>query len=276
MAPRTLRGRRNAPLSSIEAAQLRALSSQQSVQPWLYHSNVKFYAEQAGDGPYTYVFTAGTTVTAFSYGVDGDKVAAGYIAADGPATYADTNLQKAFETKGAQQVRIKGLAIQPLAMCYHDGQAFKSDPDVLAFLSNSVAIDLGLDADLTFRVGTIPMVPGAGGLHGAGQSQVRPPGFEASIGPNISNQNNGWPVAGNFFAIPRELYWNPAGQQDSQLKVRLTATRGTTFVTDDRAEETDPANAASNISGFTAPAALVQGFKVILIGETVSPRSDAA
>jgi len=281
------------PLNECEAKQLDTLMRQKRLTRYPYYSTVKFNAPASGDPgavPVTYDLARGTIIEAFSYANGDPKVTAGYSNGDGVATKADTNITTRFQTIGGQNVIIHGIGLQwlPAAMTLNDGEVAPHrlrlpDAAFIAALNNSVSVELTLNADEnTFRMGTIGMLPGAGGLMG-GSDDISGDSSLAGNKRSIAFPTNGWPVRSNFFAMPEGLIWRNQGNADSQLKLKFEVTRAIQLFSGgspehniaDVAFDNTPAGVASG-AGQAFPTELVAELKVILIGSVLGPRTRSA
>jgi hypothetical protein len=277
-------------LSATEAASLETLKHQRSRVSWPYYSTVKFVALASGDpsqGAVTYDTPIGTEVRAFSYRVRGAKLAAGYTAADGLATIADTNLTSESETTAGQNVMIHGLAVQivPTSLHLNDGEALPHrarlpDARFLAALYESVSVLLTLNGDQqVFRLGTLGMIPGAGGLMGGSFDDIG----DTSLAGNdaqILFPQNGWPTRSNFFKIPEGLTWRARSKEDSQLNVVFNVTRAIRLLSGGSPEHNIQDVAFANAIGTQStgegkafPTELLATFKVFMVGQVVGPRT---
>jgi hypothetical protein len=282
------------PLDPCEQQQLQVLEEQDRVTSWPYYSTVKFIAPADSDpnagAPAVYNYGQGVEVTAYSYAVGDGKEAGGFVAGDGNATIADTNLTTRRQTTGGQNVLIHGIAMQWNAASLHfttfgGGQLVvrPNDYQFLGALHESVSVELGLNGDEnTFRLGTIGMIPGAGGLTGGAPGQIDDQRL-AGNQHSPTYPNNGWAVRSNYLPVPEGLIWRNQSNADSQLQLRFRNTRpirifaggmpennilGTAF-------DNDPANVATG-EGQLFPTELVAELKVFLIAEVIGPRSRAA
>jgi hypothetical protein len=221
-------------MPGCEGAAAGALLGQKRVTPYNYYSTIKFFALRVGGdpGPYTYDLAAGVEARAFAYEVNQPKQAGGYTAGDGNATIADTNLTTRSQTIGGQNVLVNGIAIQPLPAGMHlnDGDAVPHrlrllDYTFLAALMNNVSVELSLNADEnTFRMGTMGMIPGAGGLTGGAPDLVGIRGL-AGDQESLPYPTNGWPVRSNAFKFAEGLTWRNQSNADSQLNIIFRNTR---------------------------------------------------
>lgn len=269
---------------------IQALENQFYVIPFPYYSRVKFVAERAtsrsGTG-FEYVIRAGRKVQAFSYGVNKEMIAAGYSQADGVATPAHTNIDQAFTTLENDRVLIRGLALQPLPIGQHRAASddeFRRlrlpDAQFLAALANCVSVQLELQGGRQlFRMGNIPMIPGAGGLVGASPDLVTTRPLNGAL-PADPFANNGWATRLNYFPMPQGITWLPAGKEQSSFSVLFTVEKDIELQTGSYevpegnvTAENAPAEVATGVQAYTFPTELVAELQVILIGMTDGARN---
>lgn len=285
-------------LTADEEACLDALESQKRVTSWPYYSAVKFFAPRVGTppGPYTYALAQGTQVRAFSYAVQQLMTSAGFTAADGNASIADTNLTQANQTTGGQNFLIHGLAIQLQGASLHlnDGQSGNRrvrlpDARFTGALFECVSVELSLNGDENrFRLGRIGMVPGAGGLTGDAYDAVGGLSF-AGQGKTLAYPNNGWATRANYFRINEGLIWRNQSNSDANLNIIFTVNRPFVLSSGGEPEaqgalaggiDIAQANAfdseatAQNAYGY--PTEVVLELMVFLIGQVIGPRSRSA
>lgn len=280
---------RQAQLSQKEVEQIIALQSQKRLTSYPYYSKVRLRAARTGDGPYTYPVAAGTTVRAFSYAVGEQKTSAGYNAAEGDATIADTNLTNRSQTTAGQAVLIRGIAIQaePGAMTREaESDPFDLRPQDAKFLSalwESLAVEMSLNGDENrFRLGAIGNIPGGSGLSGGAGSPSGIPALQAPPA-GVPFATNGWGTRANYYQLPEGLLWKPQGNPDANLNIIFTVTRPITLNSGDSdnqlsnvAGANDPAEDASGVAAYNFPTYLAQDLRVLLVGEVVAKRTNAA
>jgi len=275
-------------LSPIELAQLRAMKAQQFVLPWPYFSKVKFVAPRAGQGPYTYTLPTGKRL-AFSYAINQDRLAAGYLASDGPATPADTNLTQQSATTSGEEVAVRGVAISIMPAAFHvraPGAATAIRPvdaQFLAALDGAVSTALVLNSNQRFNMGLLHFLAGAGGFMGGSPSLI---GSGALAGEPRGAEfvNNGWPVRSNFMRIPEGFTWRPSGNADAQLNVEFELQRAITLYSGGSPENNFTDVVANNAfdavatgtQGYAYPEELAIELCVELIGTVTSKRSDVS
>jgi len=210
-------------LSPGNRAALQAFKQlQEVVTNWPYWSRVRFNTVLTGGGaaPSVYTIPAGTEVTAFAYSQKQDMAAGGRPGV--AATLADTNLQSAGETIGGQDLYIRRIGMMLNST---------SEPELLMIGSPEISVRVSLDGgQTTFNMGTLCMLPGGGGLFGAGESLVAAqplPGGRPAVGA----LNNGWPLERNQAGIPETLCWKRKGLPDSNLAIILKAERAIVYTT---------------------------------------------
>lgn len=226
-----------------------------------YHSTVLFRSQAVlvGGVP-TYPFPLGVERKAFGYASGQEWTTAGAdTAIDGRATDAETNLTKPNETISGESLEISGIAVQVLP-AVTDGTRFPS-PRALAMIATNVALELSVNGGSnSYKLGTVGMIPGAGGLLGSGEDLL-------NIGPQSFNFfQNGWQVRSNFYRLPEGLIWRPSGEADSQLQVIFRTTRAfQLYYGGDFDHQVVPEG--------DYPAFLACALKVHLIGRQTSQRS---
>lgn len=269
------------PLSKLPPRMQAVYQDQAFATPFPYYSTVQLRAPLNGGGD-AYELGAGQSVTAFSYAEGQDRTPAGYNALDGVATFADTNLSQAGQTISGENVQISGVAIQvmPRALVF-DGESgtflnIQPDADFLGALCQSMSIELGLNGGReTFQMGTLTMVPGAGGIiQGATRTTQNPGLQDAQSRPELFPVN-GTPVVANNFKMKEGMVWRNQGNRDSTLAIIFRNGRNLSIpVEADRTGDNDPANVATGEAPWTAPALLAIELKIFLEGLVVGPRSD--
>jgi hypothetical protein len=273
-------------LTPIQQAQVSTFENQEYITPYPYYSKVKLRATRTGGagGPYTWLIAAGTIARAFSYGIGEAMTPAGFLAADGNATIADTNLTRRATTTSAEVVQIRGIAIQPLpAALDADGLSAAAptvrplDQQFLAALGESVSVELALNGDQNrFKLGLLSMIPGAGGLDGGAPAMSGRPALAGGVQSELYPKN-GWAVRNNFFRLPEGLTWNKQGEADSQLELIFTVQRAVQIFSGGSPETPLGAVVAgAGVQAYDYPTNLVAEFLVHLASATTSPRSRAA
>lgn len=221
--------------------------TQHTEQSFPYYSRVRFqFTAVAAGGPpatNTYTYPQGTEVKAFNYAQGQSLVGAGFLA--GSASTVDTNLIKASETVGGESVKIYGLS-------------FLLDSDADAELTRQIfsacSVRMGLNGDsLTYNFGPLSMLPGGGGLHGVGRSDV----LEPPLGERfalVGCLQNGLPGRSNFYALPTPIVWQPPGGADSSLVMTVRCERAISITSLNRVVQLAGAN-TSGAQAFTGPVA---------------------
>jgi hypothetical protein len=222
-------------------------ATQITVLPLPYWSTCRFQGVRAAGPPPTFTIDT-TTRRAFSYGVNQSPVSAGFLAAYGNATEAETNLINPSQTRNNADVWIWGLA----AYFTQD-----SEPALARRVMRETDVQISLNGDQSIPLGTLEMFPSAGGLYGAGVSYIKQPDLAT---PGAANNgagallpffNNGNPAAGNFFRLNQPFKWSGIGTAgaDSSLVVLCTPRRQ--IVESGVAQRA----AAAGVSAYDAPAA---------------------
>lgn len=263
------------PRNQLPAAARRQMEAQAYEIPFPYFSTVKLVARTNAAGN-AYELARGTVVTAFSYGRGQSKDPAGFTAEDGVATEADTNLTNAGQTISGEQVNIRGMACQVLPRSLDVAPAGSppaviapADANFLGALCESLSVELSLNGGReTFQLGTLGMVPGAGGIYGGGQPSSVPPGLAQNQPISELFPSNGMPMANNNFRVPNGITWKNQGQRDSQLSIIFRNTRAISI------PKPADRDAGTGITAWTAPPILAVTIKTFLDGLVVSPRSD--
>lgn len=246
-----------------------------------YYSKVMFVALRVGGpGAGTYRVANGVEARAFSYAfATGTAITAGFPAAF-VASRAETNIAEAQKTNAGESVEIFGLAIQPIPGVVRDigANVFESDQlsdaRMLAVLDDAISVSLQLNAGREgYWFGNISMLPGSGGLEGAGYDSL---GEQAIPGdrPQFGFMTNGRPMNDNYFRMPEGVVWLPAGQRDSLLSVRLRLERAAVvFSGGDLANIAGDEAGAAGIRGYTYPAQVACSLMIYTHGKVFSKRS---
>lgn len=267
-----------------------ALAAQEAITPYPYYSKVRIAASRSPAAPAagSYTVARGTKVRAFSYGIGKSMASAGW--ANGEiATIADTNIANPFETNSGESVLIHGIAIQPLMACGHLDAASAvgttprtrlCDAHLLAALTEAMSITLAYNVGKNqYPLGTLTMIPGAGGLEGAAPATV---GQVALAGEprHVSFATNGMASRTNFWRVPEGIWWNKKGEADSDLSLDFELERAVQIFTGGDADNNEADTTASNAvgvvatgtEGYTYPSEINVAFMVFLIGTVVGPR----
>lgn len=226
-------------------------------------STVRFQASLAG------VIDVSTR-KAFSYGQGSPATSAGFLAAYGNATAAETNQTVGNQTLNGADFLIYGIAAAPTP---------DSEPALARRVWRDTALAIALGSNSQLPLGTLEMLPGAGGLRGTGQSAIKVPALnqpgivDGGAGAAWSFFENGQSAAGNFFRLPQPILWSGvANGVDSTFNILCTPQRQIT--------ETVAAArpAAAGEAAYTPPAA--QGdvgtyvdVRFHLIGVSINVRS---
>jgi len=187
---------------------------QQQYKNWqAYYSVVRFSGTVSVVGANTIVtWQGGTELKPFSYKIGDPLVSAGFPAAFGPgalATPADTNLVKASETLGGEQLKVHGVSLMP---------TLTTDTGAWSFLNDSMSVSLTWDGDQRKqRLGRPFMIPASGGNYGFPTSVVTPFAMGA--------WSNGVPDIMNFYPFPEPVLWTSSGQTDSNFNLLLRLER---------------------------------------------------
>lgn len=186
---------------------------QQYKQWQAYYSVIRFAgAVTTGGGNTTVTWTGGTELKPFSYKIGDPLVSAGFPTTFGPnalATPADTNLVKASETLGGEQLLVHGVSLMP---------SLTTDTGAWSFLNDSMSVSLTWDGDQRKqRLGRPFMIPASGGNYGFPTSVITPFAMGA--------WSNGVPDIGNFYPFPEPVVWTSSGQTDSNFNLLLRLER---------------------------------------------------
>lgn len=244
---------------------MRTLQDQRFVFGLPYYSTVRFQFERTGAGPYVYTL-ARNPVRAFSYGEGQTDCTAAGFPTGYTATHAETNLLEKQQTNASEEVEITALGclIEP-----------GSDARMAALVCRNVFCELSLNGDQQlYRLGTIPMLPGGGGLMGGGVDDA---GTQPIPGgrPSYSFVSNGWPAVKNDKRLPGGIVWRNKAKRDSMLSVIFTpasvkvSSRTISYTTEIGNEA-----AAAGVRGYTFPAGpLNVDVRVVLYGVVYGERS---
>ena len=259
-----------------------ALEGQQRVTSWPYYSTVKFQAVRSGaSGAYLYTMTTQTRgLRAFGYALGDTKEAAGYSAADGQATACDTNIITKNQTISGQYVAIRGIALQWHSTAINVAGGITElrplDGNFVSALMRCFSVEMGVNGDANnYKMGTIGMIPGAGGLQGGAQLLS---GLNVLDGnANTEFASNGWPTRSNFFRVPEGVLWTTSDQSDGNLNVIFRQEEALVIQGGGSVENlalgVDSAAVVNVSMGYNYPAVLSAELKVFIIGETIAGRS---
>jgi hypothetical protein len=175
-----------------------------------YYSVVRFAGTVVTAAPNTTVtWQGGTELRPFSYRIGDPLTTAGYPAAFGNATQADTNLVKASETQAGEQLLVHGISLMP---------SLTTDTGAWAYLSDNMSVVISMDGDQRrYRLGRPYMIPASGGSYGFPSSVITP--FA------IGSWSNGVPDIANYYPFPEPMVWTSSGQTDSNFNVVLRLER---------------------------------------------------
>jgi len=262
-----------------------SLLTQQYVLSFPYYSAILLSAARsATPGAANYTIAQGlNTFRAFSYAYDtGNANTAGFPAGM-IASRAETNLGNPNTTNAGDTVEISGIAIQPIPsfprLTDPVGyvQDMLSDARFLAVCSGAVSIRLALNAGREgYDMGIVPMIPGAGGLEGAGLDNL---GAQAIQGGRLDFgfATNGRAQSNNYFEMPEGVVWMPQGKRDSMLNVTFTINRNIIAYTGgdlaNNATQGADVPPAGGIRGYVYPAIVGAALMVHLKGRTIGPRT---
>lgn len=253
-------------------------AGQIAVLPLPYWSTVRFQSTRAAGPPVTFSVAAGER-KAFAYAIGQSLQIAGFNAAYGNATEAETNLLRQSETRDNADFWIWGVACNV---------SNDSEPALAARIFRDTSVRISLNGTTQIPLGRLEMFPGAGGLYGTGRSAIKVPNILDIGGSAVDNgagapypfYQNGDPMAGNFFRLNQPFKWASVGNSgaDSSLVVSFILQRAFTE-TAGLARAAVAAGTANYPAGlFTPPAAdgdlgTYVDIIVHLIGVAVAQRS---
>jgi hypothetical protein len=228
----------------VVRSQLRTLRSQTYNEDVMYYSRVRFKpAETTAAGPpatMTYDF-APAELAAFSYGNGQPIPQAGFglaVPAAIQATFADTNLIKAGETNGGENLVIKGISLRLGAT---------SDPLLWALLSEHMSLRIRMDNKDKYLIGTAGDVPHLCSLP-LGQSLNTPTTTTGERGMYVPPETPTRLYPQGYMPFTRPIRWTSGGQTDSTLNVMLQLHQATQFVVTERS-----AGEATCCVGYSVP-----------------------
>ena len=241
-------------------------------QSYPYYSRVRFqFTNTTAGGPpatNTWTIAAGTEVKAFNY-AQGQQIAGAGFGTSFTATPLETNLIKQSETVAGEAVKIFGISFM-----------LDSDADAeltrLLFANTSVRLGLNGDQQL-YQLGPLSMLPGGGGLHGVGRTDVIEPDLTARFAM-VGALTNGLPGRSNFYLLPTPILWMPPGGSDATLVITCRVERAISFTSLNRVAQAPGAN-TTGAQAFTAPTSTANtlgsysGGWFVLHSVTKSPRS---
>lgn len=267
-------------LTPDEKKCLISMLTEEYVVSFPYYSKVMFTAARAASpAASTYTIATGTQVRAFSYAYESGVADTAGFPAGYVATTADTNLAKPSETIAGEDVDINGIALQlvgafPTAVSSVVSTNYLSDARLLHLLNDATAVSLRLNGSMQwYKLGIMSMLPGAGGILGEGNDTL---GTQAIQGGRFAfgQGTNGWPGAGEFFAMPEGLVWQRSGKRDSMLQVNFEVRRPVIAYTGGSlASNAADEEASGGIRGYVYPAVVGVAIMVHLKGSTFAERS---
>lgn len=194
----------------------------------------------------TMAIASGLTVAAFSYGLnDALSTNAGFAAAFGNATEAETNLLQKYDT-GGRTVAIYGLSL-------YLGEL--SEPELVKQIFANTVADITLNgADRFTLLGKLGKIPAAGGLYGRGDSYAKAPDFQSNSATS-GVLTNGVPMQDNFYRLNETIIWYPNNKAESKFQMRFKVQRALSYVSTGRALVADVASTTSSEpeTAFAAP-----------------------
>lgn len=203
-----------------------------------YYSVVRFQAEVDVVGAVTTLTFPVQELRPFSYRINDVLTSAGFDASFGNATDCETNLVKAGETVGGEQLYIDGISCMPSS---------QTDIGLWLLLAANISTKISMDGDAhQYRLGRLDMIPGSGGTFGAGPTVTEVPDLASSLSSQ-SSFNNGWPTIDNFYPFPQPMLWTPGGETDSNFNVVLKLVRQQVVVLTARAAS------GTAVAAFTPP-----------------------
>lgn len=193
-------------------------SGELTVLPLPYWSTIRFQANRAAGPPVVFTVPAGER-KAFAYPIGQSPQIAGFGAAFGNASEAETNLLRPSETRDNADFWIWGIACAPS----HD-----SEPALAGQIWRQTFVRLALNGTTQIPLGRLEMFPGAGGLYGTGRSFIKQP--DATESGAVDNGNgsripfwaNGNPMGGNFFRLQQPFKWSSVGNSGSDSSLVLS------------------------------------------------------
>jgi hypothetical protein len=184
---------------------------------------------------------------AFSYAIGTSPTSAGFLAAYGNASQAETNQTIANQTLNGADFLVYGLAANVTP---------DSEPAYARRVWRETFCSIAIGANTTIPIGRLEMFPGAGGLRGAGQSAIKQPQLSApgivdgGAGTPFGFFTNGEAAAGNYFRLNQPIVWTGmANGVDSSFNILCQPGRAI--------QETVGAArvAGAGVAAFTPPAA---------------------
>lgn len=273
-------------LDPCAAGAAEAVQNQKRLTSWPYFSTVKFQAVRSGNpGSFVYTMTTQTRgLRAFGYALGKSKEAAGYSQNDGQATPADTNIVTENQTISGQFVEIWGMALQ-----WHTAALDATAPNTFDYrfldgnfasaLHRIISVEVGVNGDEnTYKLGTIGMVPGAGGLRGGAPLLTGLPALDGN--QNTDFAANGWETRSNFFHMPEGLLWTTSDKPDGNFNVIFRQQAPLILPAggspENQALASDQLAIPSVSMGYNYPEIITAELKCFLIGQTIGGRTRTA
>lgn len=253
-------------------AAARAISGQTQTKWNSYYSRIRLPANTVVTSTGVITGSQGKVSRAFSYGIGQDMAPALAGTTGTTAQLSDTNLLTANQTVSAESVLIEGISLILLST---------SEPLYALSLDPNTSVQLILNGTTKYPLGIPSMIPGCGGLFGAGVSGVAQPLAEAAF-TTVSFANNGMPLAQNYFHLPEPTAWMSTGSNiDTNLNLVFTIENSVTTPAvfggqGNRAGITaDTAGAPYYVQAFTATTtgAVFVDYMCVLVGRTFNPVS---
>jgi hypothetical protein len=221
-----------------------ALQSQRVVLSDPYYSAISVEPSTivTASGTSTYTFNKGIQSNAFLYGVGDPGTIAGFQQSASGQPYAQMTIAET-------NVKNKGLPNAGKTLLVW-GLSFIMDPSSEPTIAGSLFENLSVlrllnGGDQRRELGTLSLIPGSGGLYGAGISSIQQPPL-ADTNSNFGFASNGLPGRDNMLVFPEPWYWRPAGSTDSDLAIVCTLERTVVLSAIARA-------AATGVAAFVPP-----------------------
>mgnify|MGYP006297009139 CR=1 FL=1 len=220
--------------------QREAIASQLVDLSKYYYSRIRFEANSLAAGLLTFL-----PEERYAFGYELRQDVDGH--AGHAATYADTNILEARSTNSGETAHIVGMAIRPTPT---------SDAVLMNLMDQIMSVSLRLDNREVFWLGNPSDIPGSSQL-AKGQSFAIPTDMGSEVAPIWTPTQKGENLWSDYLPFPTPIIWRPGDRADSKLDVAFRLYE--TFTHDvgvARAQDNDPATAASFQSSYTPPAAL--------------------
>jgi len=251
------------------------LDESRTIQNTPIYSTVRFQCDVSFlAGTPAYVITPQPR-KAFQYGVGQEMTVAGFDPTSGCtspprgniATESHTNLRRGGETNDNADVYFWGLSCELWQ---------QSEPSLVAMLWDLCALELSLNGTQAIPVGTMSMYPQAGGLYGAGMSQIIEPalnipggsGQQGSVYPFMSNGN---PMSNSYRRFPQPFKWaavGGGGAKDSNMSLSVTMPNGGLLL-----GSLPRIAAPPDVAAFAAPPSVGATIRFQLLSVSVGRRS---